>query len=308
MTSAFPPAWTLAATTFSWTPDIVDARLSTLEITTGIIRDGVTDVIELEPGQLWRSFPSPDGQEVDEFRAGIEEAGGRVSIAGLSIDEFSPDGKRRNALERENFLVPQLEAAARVGASGVRLPAGAAGADLLERLRPRLEALDLTLFEEIQGSQRIDQPNIKSAIDTIAALDDPRIRLLIDTSMFMPALPVTYLEVLRSGGLENDLVDLLEQEWQDPAITGKVMAALQNGKVPPPLFKVYMNMVIRYGRSRPEDLDAIFPLVGGLHLKFWDLEDEGNRVSGPIRDVGAVLARHGFTGTVCSEWGGHDWL
>ena len=50
------------------------------------------------------------------------------------------------------------------------------------------------------------------------------------------------------------------------------------------------------------------PLVGAFHLKFWDLDDTGGRVSRPIRDLGAELARTDFRGTLCSEWGGHEWL
>lgn len=42
--------------------------------------------------------------------------------------------------------------------------------------------------------------------------------------------------------------------------------------------------------------------------KFWDLDDADDRVSAPIRDLGAELARSRFTGTLCSERGGHEWL
>ena len=69
-----------------------------------------------------------------------------------------------------------------------------------------------------------------------------------------------------------------------------------------------MNLLVRFGRSHASDLRDILPLVGAIHLKFWDLDDADGRVSAPIRDLGAELARSGFTGTLCSEWGGHEWL
>ena len=31
-------------------------------------------------------------------------------------------------------------------------------------------------------------------------------------------------------------------------------------------------------------------------------------MSAPIRDLGARLAGSDFAGTLCSEWGGHEWL
>lgn len=45
-----------------------------------------------------------------------------------------------------------------------------------------------------------------------------------------------------------------------------------------------------------------------MHLKFWDLDDESERVSRPIRELAGALAATGFTGTLASEWGGHEWL
>jgi hypothetical protein len=69
-----------------------------------------------------------------------------------------------------------------------------------------------------------------------------------------------------------------------------------------------MNLLVRFGRSDAADLRGILPLVGAFHLKFWDLDDTDGRVSQPIRDLGAELAGTDFTGTLCSEWGGHEWL
>ena len=69
-----------------------------------------------------------------------------------------------------------------------------------------------------------------------------------------------------------------------------------------------MNLLIRFGRSDAADLQGILPLVGAFHLKFWDLDDDGGRVTQPLRDLGSLLGRNGFTGTLTSEWGGHEWL
>jgi hypothetical protein len=69
-----------------------------------------------------------------------------------------------------------------------------------------------------------------------------------------------------------------------------------------------MNLLVRFGRSGASDLRGILPLIGAVHLKFWDLDDTDERVSGPIRDIAAELAAGGFSGTLCSEWGGHEWL
>jgi len=301
-----PEEWTLAASSFNWTPEVIAAERSAPDIAVGIVRSGVASTIELEPGQLWRSFPDPIDTEVDALRQDLDAAGGAVSIVGASIDDWLPGGRRRTDDERLAFLLPQLRAARRLGATGLRLPIGQAGAPLLRRLVPELHAHDLVLFEEIQGQQT---PAVTAAaIAVIDDLDDARVRLLVDISMLMPALPVTYLARLRSAGIPVGLVQRLSDDWRAPSTAAAVVDLLRSGAVPPGIHTLYMNMLIRFGRSDAADLRDVLPLVGAFHLKFWDLHDADGRVSDPIRDLGAELAGTDFTGTLCSEWGGHEWL
>lgn len=307
MAPEIPDSWTLCASSFNWTPEITSARRTAHDIVTGIA-DSVTKTIELEPGLLWRSFPAPQDAEVDALHDELAAKGGRVSIVGASLDDFTSPTGRRSLQERLDFLVPQLHAAQRVGASGVRLPIGQAGTELLALLQPLLHELDLVLFEEIQGQQNPGNPAVTPALDAIAGLADDHVRVLVDISMLMPALPVSYLEELRRGGVSADLLERLENDWRDPATHDAVTALLRARNVPPRIHTLFMNLVIRFGRSDATDLHGILPLVGAFHLKFWDLDDDGRRVSQPLRDLGSLLGRNGFTGTLTSEWGGHEWL
>lgn len=308
MTPELPAAWTLAASAFNWTPDVIRAERAAPEIAVRIVTEGIAPVIELEPGQLWRSFPDSADDEVDALRRDLDAAGGTVSIVGASLDDWLGPGLRRDEEERLAFLLPQLHAARRVGASGVRLPIGQAGEALLRRLLPTLHELDLVLYEEIQGQQTPDSPTTAAAIEVIARLDEPRVRLLVDISMLMPALPTTYLGQLARADLPQDLLTRLAADWRDPATTGAVVELLRSGAVPPAIHTLYMNLLVRFGRSRATDLRDVLPIVGAFHLKFWDLDDADGRVSTPIRDLGAMLAGSDFAGTLCSEWGGHEWL
>jgi hypothetical protein len=307
MAPEIPSGWTFCASSFNWAPEILAARRTAADIVTGIARH-TAGTIELEPGLVWRSFPAPEDAEVDALRSSLAAEGGRISVVGASLDEFTSPTERRSLHERLAFLVPQLRAAQRVGASGVRLPIGQAGGELLRLLLPLLHELDLVLYEEIQGQQNPANPAVAPALDEIAGLDDGHVRVLVDICMLMPALPVTYLDELRRGGVDPEHHRRLENDWRDPATLDAVTALLRSGGVPPRIHTLFMNLLIRFGRSDAADLQGILPLVGAFHLKFWDLDDDGGRVSQPLRDLGGVLGRHGFTGTLTSEWGGHEWL
>lgn len=308
METLLPSGWTMAASAFNWTPEIIASERTSAEIVTGIAKAGIATVVELEPGLLWRTFPAPQDQEVGAFRSAMEAAGGSVSIVGCSLDDYLTTTARRTTALRLEFLVPQLKAAHRVGAAGVRLPIGQAGPELLKLVQPLLHDLDLVLFEEIQGQQHPRNPQVLPALDHIASLDDDRIRVLVDISMLMPALPVTYLEELAKAGVAADLLARLETDWKDPATHDAVVTALRSDVVPPAIHTLFMNLMIRFGRSDASELKGILPLVGAFHLKFWDLQDTDGRVSRPLQQLGRLLGEEGFAGTLTSEWGGHEWL
>lgn len=307
-TITLPPAWTLSASAFNWTPDVIRAQRRTVDLAAGIVADGLTDTIEIEAGQTFRGFPRTTDAEADELRSRLAAHGGRISIVGASLDDATPRGDRLTLDEREAFLLPQLRAAKRLGASAVRLPFGQAGSELLRRILPTLHELDLVLHEEIQGQQTPDTPSVAAAIDVLSDLDDPRLRVLVDISMFMPSLPPSYLEVLRRAGVPAELMTRLETEWRSPETHAAVIQLLGSGGVPPTVHTMYMNLLVRFGRSDASVIRSILPLVGAFHLKFWDLDDTDSRVSAPIRDLGRELADTDFSGTLCSEWGGHEWL
>ncbi|MFB7893732.1 hypothetical protein ACFC1I_16150 [Microbacterium sp. NPDC056044] len=303
-----PAEWAVSASAFNWTPEVIRAERTADDIAIGVVADGVASTIEIEAGQVWRSFPEPSDAEVDAFRERLAAAGGAVTIVGASLDDWISPTRRRTEQERLAFLVPQLRAAARLGARGVRVPFGQAEPELLRLAQPVLHELDVVLYEEIQGQQTLDQPAVAANLELLQGLDDPRIRVLVDISLLMPSLPPSYLDELRRGGVDDELVHRLETEWRAPETHQAVIATLREGRVPPAVHTLFMNLLVRFGRSGVADLEPMLPLTAGVHLKFWDLDDADGRVSAPIADIGAALRRTGFTGTLTSEWGGHEWL
>ena len=226
---ALPAGWVLSASAFNWTPEMIAGDRDAVDIAVGIVEDGLASEIEAEPGQLWRSFPGRSEADAAIFGDRLAAAGGRVSILGASIDDWSPQGTRRTDDERFAFLLPQIEIAHQLGARGLRLPIGQAGRPLLERVLPILHETGLTLFEEIQGSQTPGSPQAGAAIDQIVGIDDPHVRLLVDISMFMPAVPESYLARLEAGGVPAELIDVLRDQWRDPATVGAIVGLLRSG-------------------------------------------------------------------------------
>ena len=302
--------WTLGASAFNWTPEVIRAERPAPDIAVGIVASGVATVIELEPGQLWRSYPESTDAEVDALRSSLDAAGGAVSIVGGESRRLAPlraapiRGRAPRvpapaASRRAPGRRPRCQAAHRAGgraASAARAP---------DPARPRPRALRRDPGPADPGFAR----HVRPSIDTIAAIDDERVRLLVDISMLMPALPPTYLERLRAGGVDSCTArpaHLRLARTRDPR-RGRRLSALGRGAagrahdVHEPADPV--RTIGCRGTSAASSRSS-----GAFHLKFWDLDDTDGRVSAPIRDLGVELERSGFSGPLTSEWGGHEWL
>jgi hypothetical protein len=301
-----PATLTLSASTFNWTREIQRALVTPVDIVSEAA--ALSPVIELELGQLLRSFPSPDPAELARISCVVATRSSRVSIVGASLDEWTSTSERRTTDERAEFLRPQLRAAKALGAQGVRLPFGQPDRALLETLAPTLVDLDLVLYQEIQGQQVPGSPGYNESITTIDALNDPHLRVLLDSSMLMPSLPTTYVEALAESGVPPRVVAAVSQDWSSPDTATLVRQTLEDGLVPQSAMPLFITLLVRFGRATVDDLAPLLPYVGAVHLKFWDLDDSDGRVSGPVRDLAVALKERAFTGTLCSEWGGHDWL
>ena len=226
MTLEPPARWTLAASAFNWTPDVIRAERAAPDIAVGIVTDGIAPVIELEPGQLWRSFPESADDEVDALRA------------------TSTEPRRREHRRREPRRLARTHGTARRGrAPGLPAPPAARGAPRRRRRRAApdraggraapappaagLHELDLVLYEEIQGQQTPESPGTAAAIEVIAEARRPagaparrhqhaHARAAADLPRGSSAGPAS----------REDLLTRLTDEWRDPATTGAVVEFL----------------------------------------------------------------------------------
>jgi hypothetical protein len=172
---------------------------------------------------------------------------------------------------------------------------------------PALEATGAMLVEEVQGACRPDSPVLRQRLDLVSSLRTDRIRFLLDLSLCMPALPRSYLDALARHGADTRFVHTLDEVWThgDPAA---VIRPAMLSAHSPALAALLVTALTRFGSTEVADWRWFLPHVASVHLKFWELDDTGGAVSGPIRDLRGALASIGYAGTYCSEWGGHEWM
>jgi hypothetical protein len=164
--------------------------------------------------------------------------------------------------------------------------------------------------EEVQGPCRPDSEQLHRRLELVESLATERVRFLLDLSLCMPALPTSYVEALHRHGAAPALIESLREAWtaaDHHAVTALLRAEL-DATESPQLASLYVTPLTRFGCTTVADWRWFLPSVAAVHLKYWDLDDRDGAVSTPIRDLRAALADLGFSGTFCSEWGGHEWM
>jgi hypothetical protein len=297
----------LAVTLFSFTNELLAADRSPDALLGDLLCAEPGVAVEIDGAQHFRSFPLLDPDEVRRTAAVIEAAGARVSLLGGGADVAPAPGRLLDAREQLAQVRAQLAAAAILSAEAVRIPFGVLPWDVLERAADDARAAGLLLVEEVQGPADPAGEPIDTRIADLERTGETAVRLLLDTSALMSGLPATYVAALRAEGVPEALVERLAEALGSARVAPIVLPALADAAIPPAAKALLITAMTRFGASRAAAWEPLAPWIAAVHVKWWDL---GSAAADLGAEAGAViegLLASGFDGTVCSEWGGHEW-
>jgi hypothetical protein len=302
------PAWVI--TLFSFTGPLLEARHRPDEILGAVLESGLSRNVEIDAPQHFRSYPAFDDAELGRTRDLLERHGARLNVLGCYHDASPAPGVFLSHDQSVDQLDRQIRAARRLGAWGVRLGLGFAPEAVLTALVPTLEETGLMWVEEVQGPCRPDSEQLHRRLEFAARLRTDRVAFLLDLSLCMPALPASYVQALHRHGATPALIERLQQAWNaaDHRTATALLRAELGAAASSQLASLYVTPLTRFGCGTVADWRWFLPDVAAVHLKYWDLDDAAGAVSTPIRELRSALADIGYSGTFCSEWGGHEWM
>ncbi|MFD1715420.1 hypothetical protein ACFSBZ_13170 [Amnibacterium flavum] len=310
MTTTDTTDTTWATTLYSFTNELMEGAASPDELIQEIVSSGLATAIEVDAAQHFASFPAIDEDEAARTRDAIQRVGATPTMLGIYADIRIDSRGRRDQEELRMFVLRQLEAAATVGFFGARVGLGALSADFISSLIPDLERLDVKLLEEVQGGARPDSPAIDRHRELRARYDTESIGFVFDSSLVMAAFPVTWRDSLIASGATEELLSAADDLWRGrrPDAWTRLQALAEPLRLAPPALRRLEMPFRRFGCSQVAEWEDFLADTTSVHLKYWDLVDDDDRVSGPTREIRSALEATGYSGFVCSEWGGHDWL
>ncbi|WP_456284039.1 C-glycoside deglycosidase beta subunit domain-containing protein [Microbacterium sp. JZ101] len=269
---------------------------------------GIGPGIEIVASQMVPTYPRVSEEFERAWRAAFDRHGFEASSFGANLDM----GRRRDRdmTPDEEFEVTELlfRGAKRLGFPLVRIQS--AKPDLLRRLLPVAEELDLRLAYEIHAPSGPNAPEVLRIRDLYAELDSPLLGFVADFSATMRAMSPTLLRAVRRAGLDDEAVTRLQEIWatDEPmrARQEEFIAYLRGRDFDPGRLGSFAHLAFNmHGHVDPREWADIMPQILHVHAKFYDIDEAGQEPAIDYPELVRVFVEGGYRGFWSSEWEGH---
>lgn len=269
---------------------------------------GIGPGIEIVASQVVPTYPVVSDEFVGRWRAAFDRHGFDESSFGANLDM----GRRRDRdmTPDEEFEFSELlfQGARRLGFPLVRIQS--AKPELLRRLLPVAERLDLKLAYEIHAPMGPNSPEIMKVRDVYADLDSPLLGFVADFSSTMHAMSPTLLRAVRRAGLDDEAIARLQEIWATDASMRErqqeFIAYLQGRDFDPGRLGSFAHLAFNmHGHVDPREWADIMPQILHVHAKFYDIDENGQEPAIDYPELVRVFVEGGYRGYWSSEWEGH---
>ncbi|MBN9605342.1 MAG: sugar phosphate isomerase/epimerase [Actinomycetales bacterium] len=269
---------------------------------------GIGPGIEIVASQMLPQYPLVDDGFERTWRAAFDRHGFDASSFGANLDM----GRRRDRdmTPDEEFEFSELlfRGAKRLGFPLVRIQS--AKPELLRRLLPIAEELDLKLAYEIHAPMGPNAPEILAVREVYSELDSPLLGFVADFSSTMHAMSPTLLRAVRRAGLDDEAVARLQAIWATDAPMRErqeeFIGYLRGRDFDPGRLGSFAHLAFNmHGHVDPHEWADIMPQILHVHAKFYDIDPSGQEPAIDYPEHVRVFVENGYRGYWSSEWEGH---
>ncbi|NYE18247.1 C-glycoside deglycosidase beta subunit domain-containing protein [Microbacterium immunditiarum] len=269
---------------------------------------GIGPGIEIVASQVLPTYPVVSDEFVAQWRAAFDRHGFDESSFGANLDMGRRRDRDMTPDEEFEFSELMLQGARKLGFPLVRIQS--AKPELLRRLLPVAETLELALAYEIHAPMGPNSPEILKVRDVYAELDSPLLGFVADFSSTMHAMSPTLLRAVRRAGLDDEAVDRLQRIWATDAPMRErqqeFIAYLNSRDFDPARLGSFAHLAFNmHGHVDPREWADIMPQILHVHAKFYDIDETGQEPAIDYPELVRVFVEGGYRGYWSSEWEGH---
>ena len=172
---------------------------------------GIGPGIEIVASQVLPTYPNVTDDFVRSWQRAFDKHGFTASSFGANLDMGRRRDRDMTPDEEYEFTQTLFHGAKKLGFPLVRIQS--AKPELLRRLLPLAEDLELKLAYEIHAPLGPNSPEIMKVRDVYAELDSPLLGFVADFSSTMHSMSPTLLRAVRRAGLDDEAVERLQAIW-----------------------------------------------------------------------------------------------
>ncbi len=302
------PGLKLGTTLFSFTTEYIQRRYSFEQLLAEVAAQNLGPGLEIVGFQSIRGFPTITDAFAERFRELMDLHKLTPSCLSINSDMMLRPGHMQSVDEAVAYHEPQIRAAARLGFPVIRSQF-AAPAEVLRRLVPLIEKLQIKIGPEIHAPMTVNSPPVLAYREMYAKVGSPYLGFIPDCGSAARNIPKTYLAYLKSQGMPEDLMNLAVGIWrQAKNVQQKIeeFAALAKARNADPT--VVSSLAVMFSILSPQDPRAwleIMPQIIHIHGKCYDFDASGSETSIPYEELIPVFVEGGFSGFMSTEWEGH---
>jgi hypothetical protein len=269
---------------------------------------GIGPGIEIVASQVVPTYPVVSDDFVRTWRDAFDRHGFAASSFGANLDMGRRRDRDMTPDEEFEFSELMFRGAKKLGFPLVRIQS--AKPELLRRLLPIAEDLELRLAYEIHAPLGPNAEPILKVRDTYAELDSPLLGFVADFSSTMHAMSPTLLRAVRRAGLDDEAVERLQQIWATDAPMRErqeeFIGYLRGRGFDPSRLGAFAHLAFNmHGHVAPREWADIMPQILHVHAKFYDIDEHGQEPAIDYPELVRVFVEGGYRGYWSSEWEGH---
>jgi sugar phosphate isomerase/epimerase len=269
---------------------------------------GIGPGIEIVASQVLPEYPVVSGNFQRTWREAFDRHGFDASSFGANLDMGRRRDRDMTPDEEFEFSETLFRGAKRLGFPLVRIQS--AKPELLRRLLPVAEELELKLAYEIHAPMGPNAPEIIKVRDLYAELDSPLLGFVADFSSTMHSMSPTLLRAVRRAGLDDEAVTKLQEIWaMDAPMRARqeeFIGYLRGRNFDPGRLGSFAHLAFNmHGHVDPREWADIMPQILHVHAKFYDIDERGEEPAIDYPELVRVFVEGGYRGYWSSEWEGH---
>lgn len=254
-----------------------------------------------------REYPNVSSEFVDMFHKAIERTKLEPSCLSMNCDVMIHRTRPMTLDESYDYHKAQIETAARLGIPVAKTQV-MVGPELLERLVPLAERLNVKVGVEIHTPEAADSPNVLAFREMYEKVGSPYLGFVPDFGSCVTTVPQCFIQHFREIGIQEKFIDIALAAWayegSFPERIGRYQQQERAAGAKDSDIGAMFMIFGMLGRQEPKKWLEIMPQVIHVHAKFYD----ANEPSIPFDELLPLFRDNGYNGYLASEWEGHAFV